>query len=95
MAKIIKDTKQEQALAEVEQNLHQIGMINKLLTDTNSYKIIADDVKAAKIDIDEALSDKVSAILKAQKTKLTKATKSIAAKYRIELEDSEQALLNA
>ena len=96
MPQIIQENKQLQALADIAEELIVIGAINSALAGKNLLFLTAADSAGkiiSKVPIEERDNQKVLGIISAQRSRLVKDVRGKADKFRIALDDEDNACL--
>ena len=91
MAKLIKDDEQVRAFKEINEAIGELRKINERILSNEPVSIAVGSKQT--IQLDGKFTDKVVAILKAQRQTVIKDIQQKAKKFRIELDDDEVALM--
>lgn len=91
MAKLIKDDEQVRAFKEINEAIGELRKINERILSNEPVSIAVGSKQT--IQLDGKFTDKVVAILKAQRQNVIKDIQQKAKKFRIELDDDEVALM--
>lgn len=93
MATIMKDTKQLQALNEIEEAIATVKAINTIELGSGIMNIVftpEESKNAIKIALSSSEEEKIKSVLKSKKIKLSKEILNKAEKFRITLSDEEK-----
>ncbi len=96
MPQIIQENKQLQALSDIAEELAVIGAINSVLMGNNVLFLTASDSDGkliSKVPIEERDNQKALSIISSQRSRLVKDVRGKADKYRIALDDEDNACL--
>lgn len=98
MAGIIQDTKQMEALREINDLLELTGRINSALEPDMEYSLVASTADSSralvKIPIEAEDRKKIASILNAERSRIAKAVNTKANKFKISLDEGDMAILN-
>lgn len=98
MAGIIQDTKQMEALREINDLLELTGRINSALEPDMEYSLVASTADSSrafvKIPIEAEDRKKITSILNAERSRIAKAVNTKATKFKISLDEGDMAILN-
>lgn len=98
MAGIIQDTKQMEALREINDLLELTGRINSALEPDMEYSLVASTADSSralvKIPIEAEDRKKIASILNAERSRIAKAVNTKATKFKISLDEGDMAILN-
>lgn len=98
MAGIIQDTKQMEALREINDLLELTGRINSALELDMEYSLVASTADSSralvKIPIEAEDRKKIASILNAERSRIAKAVNTKATKFKISLDEGDMAILN-
>lgn len=96
MPTIKKEDKQLQALEEITEDLAEMGMLNGALKGTFAISVVIEQnsKKTMKVPLEEKDAQRVRAVVQARRLRLVKRIRMKAEKFRIELSDEEQAMLD-
>lgn len=98
MAIIIQDTKQMEALREINDLLELTGRINSALEPDMEYSLVASTADSSrafvKIPIEAEDRKKITSILNAERSRIAKAVNTKATKFKISLDEGDMAILN-
>lgn len=98
MAGIIQDTKQMEALREINDLLELTGRINSALEPDMEYSLVASTADSSralvKIPIEAEDRKKIASILSAERSRIAKAVNTKATKFKISLDEGDMAILN-
>ncbi len=97
MPSIIRDSKQEAALKEIEKGLETVKVINSMSEATDSsfqLSMIPAKGRPIHIDVEESAKSGFLALAEKMKSKLVKDIRSKAAKFSIAFSEEEEAILN-
>ena len=98
MAIIIQDTKQMEALREINDLLELTGRINSALEPDMEYSLVASTADSSrafvKIPIEAEERKKITSILNAERSRIAKAVNTKATKFKISLDEGDMAILN-
>ena len=98
MAGIIQDTKQMEALREINDLLELTGRINSALELDMEYSLVASTADSSralvKIPIEAEDRKKIASILNAERSRIAKAVNTKANKFKISLDEGDMAILN-
>ena len=98
MAGIIQDTKQMEALREINDLLELTGRINSALEPDMEYSLVASTADSSralvKISIEAEDRKKIASILNAERSRIAKAVNTKATKFKISLDEGDMAILN-
>lgn len=98
MAGIIQDTKQMEALREINDLLELTGRINSALELDMEYSLVASTADSSralvKIPIEAEDRKKITSILNAERSRIAKAVNTKATKFKISLDEGDMAILN-
>lgn len=98
MAGIIQDTKQMEALREINDLLELTGRINSALEPDMEYSLVASTADSSralvKIPIEAEDRKKIASILNAERIRIAKAVNTKANKFKISLDEGDMAILN-
>ena len=98
MAGIIQDTKQMEALREINDFLELTGRINSALEPDMEYSLVASTADSSralvKIPIEAEDRKKIASILNTERSRIAKAVKTKATKFKISLDEGDMAILN-
>lgn len=98
MAGIIQDTKQMEALREINDFLELTGRINSALEPDMEYSLVASTADSSralvKIPIEAEDRKKIASILNTERSRIAKAVNTKATKFKISLDEGDMAILN-
>ena len=98
MAIIIQDTKQMEALREINDLLELTGRINSALEPDMEYSLVASTADSSrafvKIPIEAEDRKKIASILNTERSRIAKAVNTKATKFKISLDEGDMAILN-
>ena len=92
MAKLIKDDEQVKACKEINDALDELRKINARIVSKEPIVIAVGNKQT--IQLEDKFTEKVAAILKAQRQNVIKDIQQKSKKFRIALEDDEKALMS-
>lgn len=93
MASIIPNEEKLKALDTVNRLLNEIRQINEAINDGGTYRL-SFPARKKYLDIDQAQADRILAALKKMKETRTREIERTAARYGIELDDSDREVLS-